>query len=86
MQTTIREGSQFFVTPQEGQLALAYWSEFAKHIPEWRLAQSRKVSCGRVSKAHNNVILTAAVLKKTLGLVLSPEEKRVEAHLNRRGN
>jgi DNA sulfur modification protein DndB len=133
------------VTPQEGQLALEYWSEVAKHIPEWRLAQSRKVASaelrrdfihahglalhalgiagcallaaepkrwkerlkglskidwlrsnsklwegramvgGRVSKAHNNVILTAAVLKKTLGLALSPEEKRVETHFNRRG-
>lgn len=133
------------VTPQEGQLALEYWSEVAKHIPEWRLAQSRKVASaelrrdfihahglalhalgiagctllaaepkrwkerlkglskidwlrsntklwegramvgGRISKAHNNVILTAAVLKKALGLVLSPEEKRVETHFNRRG-
>lgn len=133
------------VTPQETQLALEYWSEVAKHIPEWRLAQSRKVSSaelrrdfihahglalhalgivgcallaaepkrwkerlkrlskvdwlrsntklwegramvgGRVSKAHNNVILTAAVLKKSLGLALSPEEKRVETHFNRRG-
>ena len=40
---------------------------------------------GRVSKAHNNVILTAAVLKRALDLPLSPEEQRVETHLGKRG-
>jgi DNA sulfur modification protein DndB len=40
---------------------------------------------GRVSKAHNNVILTASALKRTLGLPLSPEEHRIETNLAKRG-
>ena len=133
------------ISPQEEDLAVDYWTEVARHIPEWSLAQSRKVASaelrrdfihahglalhalgilgcslistepkrwkerlhglkkvdwarsntklwegramigGRVSKAHNNVILTASVLKKTLGLPLSPEEHRIEANLAKRG-
>lgn len=133
------------ITLQEEDLAVSFWSEVGKLIPEWQMAQDKKVSAaelrrdfihahalalhalglagksliaaepkkwkgrlkaiskidwsrsntrlwegramvgGRVSKAHNNVILTAAVIKKALGLTLSPEEKRVEAHFNRRG-
>ena len=33
---------------------------------------------GRVSKARSNIMLTANVMKKTLGLPLTPEEKRLE--------
>ena len=40
---------------------------------------------GRISKAHNNVILTAAVLKHALDLPLSPEEQRVETQFKKRG-
>jgi len=50
-----------------------------------RLWEGRAMVGGRVSKAHNNVLLTAVVIKKALGLALSPEEKRVESHFNRRG-
>lgn len=134
------------VSPQEEALAIGYWTEATKHIPEWSLAQEKKVSAaelrrdfihahgialhtlgmvgaaliaaepkrwkerlralkkvdwsrsntklwegramvgGRVSKAHNNVILTAAVLKSALDLRLSPEEQRVEAHFKKRGD
>jgi DNA sulfur modification protein DndB len=133
------------VSREEGALAVEFWSEVAKLIPEWQLARERKVSSaelrrdyihahgialhalgmagnalissepkkwrerlrglrrvdwarsntklwegramigGRVSKAHNNVILTTAVLKRALKIPLSPEEERVEAHLNARG-
>lgn len=133
------------VSPQEEALAVEFWTEVAKHIPEWQLAVERKVSSaelrrdyilahgialhalgiagaellssdpkkwrerltglskvdwsranaklwegramvgGRVSKAHNNVILTAAVIKKALELSLSPEDKRVEKHFSQRG-
>jgi DNA sulfur modification protein DndB len=133
------------ITPQEESLAVEYWTEVGKHIPEWQLAQGKKVSTaelrrdfihahgialhtlgivghaliaaepkrwkdrlkalekldwsrsnskvwegramvgGRVSKAHNNVILTAAALKKHLNLSLSPEEQRVEKYFLKRG-
>ena len=33
---------------------------------------------GRVSKAGHNVLLTTNVVKRTLGLPLTPEEQRVE--------
>lgn len=33
---------------------------------------------GRVSKASNNVTLTANLVKQKLGLELGPEEKRIE--------
>lgn len=69
------------------------WKERLKALSkvDWlrsntRLWEGRAMVGGRVSKAHNNVILTAAVLKKALGLPLSPEEQRVEANLNKRGN
>jgi DNA sulfur modification protein DndB len=133
------------ITPQEEELAVSFWTEIGKLIPEWKMAQDKKVSAaelrrdfihahalalhalgiagnsliaaepkkwkvrlraiskvdwsrsntrlwegralvgGRVSKAHNNVLLTAIVIKKALGLTLSPEEKRVEINFNRRG-
>lgn len=134
------------ISTQEEELAVSFWTEVGKLIPEWQMAQNRKVSAaelrrdfihahalalhalgiagnalvaaepkkwrsllkpiskidwlrsntrlwegramvgGRVSKAHNNVILTSVVLKKALGLPLSPEEKRVENHFARRGH
>ncbi len=133
------------ITHQEEALAIEFWTEVGKCIPEWQLAQARKVTAaelrrefihahglalhalgiagnallaaepkrwkerlkalskvdwsrsntklwegralvgGRVSKAHNNVILTTVVLKRALGLPLSPEEQRVEANFNKRG-
>jgi DNA sulfur modification protein DndB len=129
---------------QEEALAIEFWTEVSKYIPEWKLAQEKKVSSaelrrdyihshgialhtlgtvgscliaadgkkwkdrlkrlskldwsrsntklwegramvgGRVSKAHNNVILTAAALKQVLDLPLSPEEQRVESHFRGR--
>lgn len=134
------------LTTQEEDLAVDFWTEVARHIPDWSLAQARKVTSadlrrefihahglalhalgivgctlissdpkrwkerlkglsrvdwarsntklwegramigGRVSKAHNNVILTASVLKRALALPLSPEEQRVETNLARRGS
>jgi len=38
-----------------------------------------------VSKAHSNLILTAAYLKRVLGLPLSAEEQRLESSFNGRG-
>ena len=133
------------VSKEEAALAITYWIEVSQHMPEWQLAQQRKVSAaelrrdtihahgialhalgiagasllatepkrwkdrlkslkkvdwkrsntklwegramigGRISKAHNNLVLTAATLKKVLDLPLSPEEKRVESHFCKRG-
>ncbi len=133
------------IAAQEESLAIDFWTEVGKYIPEWKMAQAKKVSTaelrrdfihahgialhtlgivghsllstepkrwkerlpslekldwsrsntklwegramvgGRVSKAHNNVILTAVALKKHLNLGLSPEEQRVEKHFMKRG-
>jgi len=133
------------VTSREEELAIQFWVEISKHIPEWRLAQERKVTSaelrrdyihshgialhalgimgsaliasepkrwkerlkalsnldwsrsntklwegramvgGRVSKAHNNLVLTTGLLKRRVGLRLSPEEQRVERSFNKRG-
>lgn len=43
-----------------------------------RLWEGRAMIGGRVSKASQNVVLTANVIKKQLGLDLSPEEVRIE--------
>ena len=50
---------------------------------DWRRANTKlwegqAMIGGRVSKAHNNVILTAAVLKEVLKVPLNPEEKRIQ--------
>lgn len=42
------------------------------------LWEGRALIGGRLSKAYNNVILTANVLKRTLGLSLTPSEMKVE--------
>ena len=133
------------LSPREEVLAIDFWTEVGKHIPEWQLAREKKVSAaelrrdfihahgialhalgaagntllatepecwkerlkalkkldwsrsntklwegralvgGRVSKAHNNVLLTSAVLKRALDISLSPEERRVEARFKKRG-
>lgn len=133
------------ITTQEEALAIEFWTEVSKYIPEWKLAQERKVSAaelrrdfihahgialhalgivgaalvasdpkrwkerlkalaktdwqrsnsqlwegralvgGRVSKAHNNVTLTAGALKRIIGVPLSPEEERVETFFRKRG-
>jgi DNA sulfur modification protein DndB len=126
------------IEPAEEKLAVDYWNEVAKYIPDWTLVQERKASAaemrrdyihshglalhalgrigaaliaaepkkwrerlrrlskvdwsrlnaqtwegratigGRVSKAHNNVLLTTAALKAVLELTLSPEESKAE--------
>jgi len=133
------------VSADEENLAIAFWTEVGKYVPEWQMAQARKVSAaelrrdfihahgialhalgtmgsvliaseprkwkdrlralskvdwsrsnttlwegramigGRVSKAHNNVLLTVVVLKRALGLDLNPEEERTQANLLKRG-
>jgi DNA sulfur modification protein DndB len=44
-----------------------------------RLWEGRALIGGRLSKAQNNVVLTANVVKKMLGLALAPNEERVES-------
>jgi DNA sulfur modification protein DndB len=50
-----------------------------------KLWEGRAMIGGRVSKAHTNIVLTAAVLKRALDVPLSEEENRIEAELARRG-
>lgn len=132
------------VEPAEEKLAIAYWNEVARYIPDWTMVHERKASAaemrrdylhthglalhalgrlgaaliaaepkrwkerlrrlnkvdwsrtnanlwegratigGRVSKAHNNVLLTTAVLKGACGVALSPEEMKAENAFGRR--
>lgn len=132
------------LTPEEENLVIAFWTEVAKHIPEWEMVQRRKISSaelrrdaihshgialhalgimgsalvssepkkwrerlralakvdwartntklwegramigGRVSKAHNNVLLTAVVLKRAIGLDPTPEEQLIERNFSKR--
>lgn len=58
---------------------------------DWRRSNSdlwegRALLGGQVSKAHQNVILTANAIKNHLGLALSPEEQRVEDAFKRGDN
>lgn len=130
------------ITKDEEQLAIEYWSEVTKQIPEWQLLMEKKVTGaelrkdfihahgiaihalgiaghdlvthypnnwkaqlkklkdlnwsrsntrlwegramigGRVSKAQNNLVLTANLLKKTLGLSLTGSDEKIEkSHL-----
>jgi DNA sulfur modification protein DndB len=48
-----------------------------------KLWEGRAMIGGRISKAESNVILTTNVLKKELGLSLTPEEQRLENALTR---
>jgi DNA sulfur modification protein DndB len=128
----------------EERLAIEYWNEVAKQIPDWTLVRERKTSAaemrrdylhshglalhalgrvgaallaaeprrwkeklrrlskidwsrtnarlwegratigGRVSKAHNNVLLTTTALKNVIQLPLSPEEAKAEEAYQKR--
>lgn len=46
--------------------------------------EGRAMIGGRVSKAHNNVLLTAVVLKRAVGVGLTPEEQRIENYFAKR--
>ncbi len=53
---------------------------------DWRRANTKlwegtAMIGGRVSKAHNNVLLTTGILKRALKVPLTPEEKRLRANL-----
>jgi DNA sulfur modification protein DndB len=50
-----------------------------------KLWEGRAMIGGRVSKAHTNVLLTAAALKRVLDIPLSPEEDRIQAQFSKRG-
>lgn len=69
------------------------WQEKLSCLKEldWRRANSklwegRALVGGQLSKAHQNVTLTANAIKTHLGLALTPEEQRVEDAFNRGNN
>lgn len=66
------------------------WQKKLKKLSEidWKRAnaalwEGRALLGGRVSKAQQNIILTANAIKHKLGIELSPEEQRVEDAFNR---
>jgi DNA sulfur modification protein DndB len=135
---TLLEGLELPDQKAATDLAITFWEEVAKYLPEWQLVREGKVSSGeirqdfihshgialhafghvgnyllrqfaedwksklkgfrkidwsrgnsalwegramlggRLSKATQNVVLTAAALKKTLRLPLTPEEEKLE--------
>lgn len=46
-----------------------------RNAPLW---EGRAMIAGRISKSRNNIVLTANVLKKVLGLTLDPKEQELE--------
>ena len=67
------------------------WEEQLKPIEKinWsrsntKLWEGRAMRNGRISKASDNVILTGNVIKKAIGLDLTPEERRLEQSLESR--
>ncbi len=68
------------------------WKERLRKLRDldWRrsnnkLWEGRATVGGRVSKAHTNVLLTSAVIKKAIGIAATAEEQRLEASLKGRG-
>lgn len=126
---------------EAAKIAIDYWEELAKHIPEWQMVRSRKITSGevrqeyihshgialhafgavgntllhtqpdewqktlkgiskidwsrsntalwegrammggRLSKASQNVLLTSAAIKQTLGIPLRPDEEKMDMAL-----
>ncbi|GAA2782147.1 hypothetical protein GCM10020219_062070 [Nonomuraea dietziae] len=60
--------------PRLDPLAKVDWS---RSNPDW---EGRAIVGGRVSKNHQNVVLTVNYLRQKLGLALGPEEHNVEAN------
>ncbi len=72
--------------PKQWQAKLANIEAVNWRRSNSNLWEGRALLGGRVSKAHQNVILTANAIKNHLGLALSPEEQRVEDALSRGNN
>jgi len=75
-----RLGSSLMALPEKEwkkglkQLKGVNWSRFNSNVWEGRATNSS----GRITKSHNNIILTTNYLKQVVGLPLSPEEERIE--------
>jgi DNA sulfur modification protein DndB len=70
--------------PKEWKKKLAALEKINWSRSNARLWEGRALIGGKVSKVTTNVILTTNVIKKALGLVLTPEEEKVEkAHLRK---
>jgi len=141
----LNKGKKDKISPDEEKLAIDYWCETAKNMPDWKAVKEKSVSAatlrkecihahglvlhvlgiigknllsnypdnwkinlknlhnidwsksnaklwegralvgGRVSKAHNNVILTSNVIKGYLDLPLTDSEQKVENLFENRG-
>jgi DNA sulfur modification protein DndB len=69
--------------PSDWQSALAGLESINWSRSNAGLWEGRAMIGGRVSKSSNNITLTTNVVKKSLGLDLAPEERRVEEAYNR---
>src|SRR5260370_34745310 len=58
------------ISPQEEDLAVDYWTEVARHIPEWSLAQARKVASAELRRdfihAHGLALHSLGIVGCTL--------------------
>jgi len=72
--------------PKQWQKKLALIKTIDWRRSNSKLWEGRALLGGQVSKAHQNVILTANAIKNHLGLALLPEEQRTEDAFRRKGN
>lgn len=67
------------------------WKKYLKKLQkvDWRrvntsLWEGRAMIAGRISKSHNNIVLTGNTLKTAMGLSLNPQEDEIETSFNKR--
>ena len=65
-------------TPALWKKSLTRLKDFDWSRSNSRIWEGRAMIGGRISKAHNNIILTSSLIKQTLGLPLNPTEEQVE--------
>ena len=87
LQAIARAGSALIKRyPKQWQTKLVAIKDIDWRRSNANLWEGRAILGGRVSKAHQNVTLTANAIKGHLGLALSPGERLVEDAFNRRDN
>lgn len=64
------------VSSEEESLAIAFWTELGKHIPEWELARQRKVSTAELRREYIHAHGIALHALGIMGAALIPSEPK----------